>query len=75
MSAREADVLIIGGGPVGLTLAAEMSYRGMSALVLEKRKTTSSSPKALLINSRSMEHFRRLGLQVRKCYDVSVFAM
>ncbi len=61
---KEADVLIVGGGPVGLTLAAEMSYRGMSAILVEKRKTTSNSPKAVLVNSRSMEHYRRLGLQV-----------
>ena len=64
MSEREADVIIVGGGPVGLTLAAELSFRGMSAVVLERKKTTSNSPKALLINSRSVEHFRRLGLQV-----------
>lgn len=64
MSEKEADVLIVGGGPVGLSLAAELSYRGMSTILIEKRKITSNSPKALLINSRSMEHFRRLGIQV-----------
>ena len=66
MSVKEADVLIVGGGPVGLTLAAEISYRGMSAILIERRRTTSNSPRALAVNSRSMEHFRRLGLQVYK---------
>ena len=63
MSNEEADVLIVGGGPVGLTMAAELSYRGINTILIEKNATTSDTPKALLLNCRSMEHFRRLGMQ------------
>ncbi len=63
MSVEEASVLVVGGGPVGLAMAAEMSYRGVSTILLEKRPTTSDSPKAFALTSRTLEHFRRLGLQ------------
>ncbi len=61
--AEEADAVIIGGGPVGLTLAAELSYRGISAILIEKNHSTSVVSRAVAVNSRSMEHYRRLGLQ------------
>ena len=60
---EETSVVVIGAGPVGLTLANELSYRGVSAVVLESKAGTSRSPKAIAISTRSMEHFRRLGLQ------------
>ena len=67
---EETDVLVIGGGPVGLAMAAELSYRGINTILIEKRPTTSDQAKAVAINSRSMEHFRRMGLQ-EKLQDAS----
>ena len=60
---EETDVLVIGGGPVGLAMAAELSYRGINTILIEKKPTTSDLAKAVAVNSRSMEHFRRMGLQ------------
>ena len=58
----DPEVLIIGAGPVGLTLAAELSYRKVNCTLVEKRLTTTDLPKSFNLTVRSMEHFRRLGL-------------
>ena len=58
----KTKVLISGGGPVGLTLALELSRQGVECLIVNEQETTSIHPKANAINARSMEHFRRLGV-------------
>ncbi|MBI5289553.1 MAG: FAD-dependent oxidoreductase [Chloroflexi bacterium] len=67
-SQRTVPVLIAGGGPVGLTLALDLAWRGVRCMVVEQRATTTDAPKCTLTNTRSMEHFRRLGLagQIRE---------
>jgi 2-polyprenyl-6-methoxyphenol hydroxylase-like FAD-dependent oxidoreductase len=57
------QVLIIGGGPVGLTLAMDLAHRGIQVLVAELRHRGEAPPvKCNHISARSMEVFRRLGV-------------
>ncbi|MEV4921482.1 FAD-dependent monooxygenase [Streptomyces roseoverticillatus] len=56
------DVLIVGGGPVGLTARALLARWGVRALLVEKHRELSPFPRARLVNVRSMEIYRRLGL-------------
>ena len=57
------SVLIVGGGPVGLTLAMDLAWRDIDVIVAEKRPADApSSAKCGQISARSMEVFRRLGL-------------
>jgi 2-polyprenyl-6-methoxyphenol hydroxylase-like FAD-dependent oxidoreductase len=58
----DVPVLIVGAGPVGLTLSIELSARGVRNMVLGEALVTSEHPKCNTTNARSMEHFRRLGL-------------
>jgi 2-polyprenyl-6-methoxyphenol hydroxylase-like FAD-dependent oxidoreductase len=58
----ETPVLIIGGGPVGLTLAAELGWRGNACMLVEERTEPTKHPKATLLGARSMEYFRRWGI-------------
>ena len=62
---KEVPVLIAGGGPVGLTLAMELGWRGVPCVLLNDRAETAKHPKANATGARSMEHFRRLGVAHR----------
>lgn len=58
----DADVLIIGGGPVGLTTRALLERWGVRTLLVEKHRVLSPFPRSRLVNVRSMEIFRHLGI-------------
>jgi 2-polyprenyl-6-methoxyphenol hydroxylase-like FAD-dependent oxidoreductase len=59
----ESDVIIVGAGPVGLTLAMELAGRGIDVAVLETRyRGEPPSVKCNHVSARSMEIFRRLGI-------------
>ena len=60
----EVDVLIVGGGPVGLTARALLARWGVPTLLVEKYRKLSPFPRSRLINVRSMEIFRQLGLDI-----------
>jgi 2-polyprenyl-6-methoxyphenol hydroxylase-like FAD-dependent oxidoreductase len=62
--ARESEtpVLIVGGGPVGLTLAMDLAGRGVDVTVIEQRRRGDPpDPKCNHVAARTMEVFRRLG--------------
>jgi 2-polyprenyl-6-methoxyphenol hydroxylase-like FAD-dependent oxidoreductase len=58
----ENFVLIIGGGPVGLTAAIELGWRGVPTTLISANTETVRHPKCNSANARSMEFFHRLGL-------------
>jgi 2-polyprenyl-6-methoxyphenol hydroxylase-like FAD-dependent oxidoreductase len=59
------SVLIVGAGPVGLTLAADLGRRGVSVTVVESKSAPAHLPKMERSNARTMEIFRRLGIADR----------
>src|SRR5215475_2540348 len=59
----DCNVLIVGAGPVGLTLAIDLAWRGVDVTVVETRKAGEPpEPKCNHVAARTMETFRRLGL-------------
>jgi 2-polyprenyl-6-methoxyphenol hydroxylase-like FAD-dependent oxidoreductase len=58
----ETFALIVGGGPVGLSAAIELNWRGVPNVLVSENLETAKHPKCNNTNARSMEHFRRLGI-------------
>ena len=61
----ETQVIIVGAGPVGLTLAIDLGRRGIACLLVEQKAEPQFLPKMERCNARTMEIFRRLGLADR----------
>lgn len=59
---RSYEVIIAGGGPVGLALAIELGLNGIETLVLEKHEQPLKVPRAQSLSARSMEFFLRWGV-------------
>ncbi|TQC48773.1 2-polyprenyl-6-methoxyphenol hydroxylase [Rhodococcus sp. WS4] len=55
-------VLIIGGGPVGLALAGDLGWRGVSCLLVEKSDGAITQPRMDGVGVRTMEFCRRWGI-------------
>src|SRR5262245_39553426 len=59
---NRTQVLVVGAGPVGLSLAIELGLRGVAVTIVEQRSRTGVQPRAKTTNVRSMQHMRRWGI-------------
>ena len=60
----DVDVLIVGAGPVGLTLAIDLAWRGIDVTVVETRaRAAAPEPKCNHVAARTMEIFRQWGIE------------
>ncbi|MCU6794482.1 monooxygenase [Paenibacillus sp. WQ 127069] len=57
------EVIIVGGGPVGMTLAGELALAGVKNCVLERLKSTISQSRALTAHPRTLEQLDLRGLK------------
>jgi 2-polyprenyl-6-methoxyphenol hydroxylase-like FAD-dependent oxidoreductase len=65
-SGHVSSVLVVGAGPVGLTLALDLAWRGIDVTVIEQRhEGEPPDPKCNHVAARSMEIFRRLGVAAK----------
>jgi len=64
MADRMFDVIIVGGGPVGMGLAIDLGQRGIQVAVIEQYHAPQPVPKGQNLTQRTVEHF-----QVWHCED------
>ncbi len=58
----ECDVLVVGAGPTGLTMAAELRRRGVDTLLIDAREEPQRWDRATVVHPRSLEVFEALGI-------------
>jgi 2-polyprenyl-6-methoxyphenol hydroxylase-like FAD-dependent oxidoreductase len=59
----EVPVLIVGGGPVGLSAALLLARRGVRSLLVERHPSTTDHPEARGVHTRTVELFRQWGME------------
>ncbi len=59
---ENTEILIIGAGPVGLTLAIALGQQGIPCTVIESKEAPQFLPKMERANARTMEIYRKLGI-------------
>jgi 3-(3-hydroxy-phenyl)propionate hydroxylase len=62
MSATTADVVIVGAGPVGLTLANILGLQGVRVLVVEERDTLIDYPRGVGLDDEALRTFQSIGV-------------
>jgi 2-polyprenyl-6-methoxyphenol hydroxylase-like FAD-dependent oxidoreductase len=62
LPARTAEVLVVGAGPTGLTMAAELARCGVGCRLIDRAPTPSDKSRAIAIQARTLELFEQRGV-------------
>jgi 2-polyprenyl-6-methoxyphenol hydroxylase-like FAD-dependent oxidoreductase len=62
VSPEPIDVLVVGAGPVGLTLALQSSQHGAHVRLVERRPTAFRPSRAMILHPSTLDGLRRLGV-------------
>lgn len=61
-SARKTQVVIIGAGPTGLSMAAQLIRHQIDFIILERKESPTTLSKAIAVQARTLEIFQELGI-------------
>ena len=64
-SAHDTDVLVVGAGPSGLTVAASLVKRGIATTVVDRQPAGANTSRAAVVNARSLEVLESLDVARR----------
>lgn len=56
------EILIVGGGPTGMTAAIELKRAGMNVRIIDKSDHLARYSQALVVQARTLEQFQRYGI-------------
>lgn len=62
MTTKKTQVVIIGAGPTGLSMAAQLLRYNIDFVILEKNEKTTPLSKAIVVQARTLEIFEEIGL-------------
>jgi 2-polyprenyl-6-methoxyphenol hydroxylase-like FAD-dependent oxidoreductase len=62
----DTDVLIVGAGPTGLTLATALAARGVRAIVIDRLAAGANTSRAAVVHARTLEVLEPLGVSVQE---------
>lgn len=60
MITTTSDVLIVGAGPTGLTLATALVTRGIQTTVVDRQTGGANTSRAAVVHARTLESFLKL---------------
>lgn len=63
--ACDADVLVVGAGPVGLVASLLLAQQGLTSVVVERREAVQRAPAAHVVNARTFEILRAAGVDMQ----------
>src|SRR5256885_17194194 len=61
-NAAEHPVVVVGAGPVGLSLAIDLAQRGQAVVLLDDADRIGEGSRAICFSKRSLEYWDRLGV-------------
>jgi 2-polyprenyl-6-methoxyphenol hydroxylase-like FAD-dependent oxidoreductase len=61
----DTDVLIVGAGPTGLTLAAALAADGVRAIVVDRQAVGANTSRAAVVHARTLEVLEPIGVSSR----------
>ena len=62
VSLYDTDVLVVGAGPAGLTIAASLAARQVRSIVIDRQAEGANTSRAAVVHARTLEVLERLGV-------------